>query len=381
MNSYPEPKMEGATFTSKAYRWGTHRSVSPAETFNRVWPLAPAMGITRVANVTGLDQIGIPVVMVTRPNSRSLSVAQGKGATLEAAKASGVMEAIESHHAETIHKPLMLASIDEMLSRRDLIDVAGLPLAGRARLGRSDPILWIEGEDIAANKSLWIPFECVSLNLSGPALPHAGVFQSGSNGLASGNVLSEATLHGMLEVVERDATTLWQIQNSAAQNLTRIDLDSIDDPLCRSLLGQFDEAGIAVGVWDITSDVGVPVFLCRIIESSDNPSQLIRPAAGMGCHLDRSVALMRAMTEAAQSRLTFIAGSRDDLNPEDFVEFRRGDGRHAWRSLIHDGVAERRFQDVQTASHATFEEDILHVLECLAGVDIQSVCAVNLTKD
>ncbi|MEQ9349874.1 MAG: YcaO-like family protein, partial [Alphaproteobacteria bacterium] len=63
------------------------------------------------------------------------------------------------------------------------------------------------------------------------------------------------------------------------------------------------------------------------------------------------------------------------------VEFRRGDGRHAWRSLIHDGVAERRFQDVQTASHATFEEDILHVLECLAGVDIQSVCAVNLTKD
>jgi ribosomal protein S12 methylthiotransferase accessory factor YcaO len=31
--------------------------------------LAPVMGITRVANVTGLDSVGIPVVMVCRPNS------------------------------------------------------------------------------------------------------------------------------------------------------------------------------------------------------------------------------------------------------------------------------------------------------------------------
>ncbi len=57
-----------------------------------------AMGITRIADVTGLDTIDIPVVMVSRPNSRSVSVSQGKGCTLAAAKASGLMESVEGFH-------------------------------------------------------------------------------------------------------------------------------------------------------------------------------------------------------------------------------------------------------------------------------------------
>ncbi|MFB8235490.1 YcaO-like family protein [Kitasatospora purpeofusca] len=35
--------------------------------------------------------------------------------------------------------------------------------------------------------------------------------------------------------------------------------------------------------------------------------------AGAGCHTDPHIALSRALTEAAQSRLTCIAGTRDDL--------------------------------------------------------------------
>lgn len=82
----------------EAPQW--RRLVSAEETLARVKPLFPLFGITRVANVTGLDTIGIPVVMVNRPNSRGLAVSQGKGVTLAAAKASAVMESIESWHAE-----------------------------------------------------------------------------------------------------------------------------------------------------------------------------------------------------------------------------------------------------------------------------------------
>src|ERR1700742_693684 len=96
----------------KQYLAGTHRQVDPAHTLARVQPLLATMGITRVANVTGLDTIGIPVVMVCRPNARSLSVSQGKGLTLDAAKASGLMESIELYHAETITLPLKLATRD-----------------------------------------------------------------------------------------------------------------------------------------------------------------------------------------------------------------------------------------------------------------------------
>jgi len=84
------------------------------------------MGITRIANVTGLDHIGIPVVQVVRPNSRSLAVCQGKGLTLAAAKASAVMESIEGYHAERIGLPLKLASHEEMRAGHVLADVTEL---------------------------------------------------------------------------------------------------------------------------------------------------------------------------------------------------------------------------------------------------------------
>ena len=49
------------TRDAKAYHLGTHRSLKPVDTLNRVQPLLAAMGISRVANVTGLDRVGIPV--------------------------------------------------------------------------------------------------------------------------------------------------------------------------------------------------------------------------------------------------------------------------------------------------------------------------------
>lgn len=69
--------LEHGEAVPKRYTTGTHRDRAPEETVARVRGLLPALGITRIANVTGLDRIGMPVVMVCRPNSRSLAVAQG----------------------------------------------------------------------------------------------------------------------------------------------------------------------------------------------------------------------------------------------------------------------------------------------------------------
>src|SRR2546423_12243572 len=84
--------------TLKVLRHGTHRSQNLNHTFGRVSRFAPVMGITRVANVTGLDTIGIPVAMVCRPNSRSVAVSQGKGVDYLSAQVSGLMEASELYH-------------------------------------------------------------------------------------------------------------------------------------------------------------------------------------------------------------------------------------------------------------------------------------------
>ena len=75
----------GVDAGKKRYTHGTHRVCPPEETLERLRPHLATMGITRVANVTGLDRTGVPVVMVVRPNARSVAVSQGKGLTLAAA--------------------------------------------------------------------------------------------------------------------------------------------------------------------------------------------------------------------------------------------------------------------------------------------------------
>ncbi|TIU89460.1 MAG: hypothetical protein E5W03_03950, partial [Mesorhizobium sp.] len=167
------------------------------------------MGITRVANVTGLDRIGIPVVMVCRPNARSLAVSQGKGIDLEAATASGLMEAAELYHAEHIERPLKLGSMAELSRSHRFAEVGRLPrISGRA-FTKDIVTLWIEGREMISGVTRWLPYESVRANFTVPPPPGSGFFDCSSNGLASGNTADEAVHHGICEAIERDATTLW----------------------------------------------------------------------------------------------------------------------------------------------------------------------------
>jgi ribosomal protein S12 methylthiotransferase accessory factor YcaO len=72
-------KFEGDTMNSVEIYGGTVRERTAEEALDRLKPLLPEFGITRIADVTGLDTIGIPVMTVVRPLARSLSVSQGKG--------------------------------------------------------------------------------------------------------------------------------------------------------------------------------------------------------------------------------------------------------------------------------------------------------------
>src|SRR5204862_5340822 len=94
-----------------------------------------------------------------------------------------------------------------------------------------------------------------------------------------------------------------------------LDLASLDDPDCRSLLDRYQAAGIVVRVWNVTTDIGIAAFLCDIRDPAPGDPARLRRFHGSGCHADRNIGLARALTEAAQTRLTHIAGIRDDLSP------------------------------------------------------------------
>ncbi len=364
----------------KAFRRGTHRAVAPEETLARVGRLMPALGITRIANITGLDTVGLPVVVVTRPNARSLAVSQGKGLDLAAAKASGLMEAVEGYHAEHITLPLKLASYEELRYSHPLADVERLPRDHSGLFDPERPILWVEGLDIVGGGRCWVPFELVHTNYTLAMHGHSAGFLASSNGLASGNHLLEAICHGIYEVVERDAHALWLLRGEEEQAATRVRLDSVDDSACRSVLARFAAAEVLVGVWEITSDVGIPAFLCRVVDASESALRRLCYAEGMGCHPAREVALLRALTEAAQSRVTLIAGVRDDCFPEIYQQLRDPDLLDRQRREIAFGLQERPFAAAPTWEADTLNADLAWALERLAAAGFEQVIVVDLSR-
>lgn len=363
----------------KAYRTGTHRMVSPDETLRRVAPLLAPAGITRIANLTGLDRVGIPVVSVMRPNARSLSVSQGKGISLAAAKVSGVMEAIESFHAEHIDHPLRLASHRDMASRGYRIaDVERLPRIRDGRFHPNLPLLWIEGRDLVSGQATWLPYETVHASYIVPLPAGSGCFVASTNGLASGNGTLEAISHAMAEIIERDANTLWNLGSDEARAASRIDPATIDSEPCRVLLERMAAAELDIGIWDMTSDTGVPAFYCLIL---DRRIALAHSGAGAGAHPSREIALLRALTEAAQVRVNYIAGARDDLGHEEYAE----EGIRAKLSFANrlmslgDGTG-KDYRHVDTREFDSFGEDISWMTERLRSVGVEEIVMVDLTK-
>jgi YcaO-like protein with predicted kinase domain len=363
---------------------GPHRSVPADAMLARVRPLLGLMGITRVGVLTGLDVVGIPVAAAYRPNSRSIAVHQGKGQTLAAAKISAVMEAVECFHAETADLPLRLASATEIARHGQAADVAALPVTG---LGdpAGERVLWTEAQDIAAGRPLWVPFELVSADFTAPAPAGFGLFRQTTNGLASGGSLPEAMLHGMCEAIERDAVAQWHAAAPERQAACCVDPASVDEasvdgrgvdrPASRWLLARFAASGVAVRLWDVTNDIGVPVFMALAADADGVAG--VEPEFGAGCHPNADVALARALAEAAQARVTRISGARDDFPPGSFHPGARGERHAAAQRLLR---MPPRMALRPDRGGASTEHDLDHALNRLARAGFAQVACVDLSR-
>ena len=293
-------------------RDGTHRAATLDETWRRFAPAAKHAGITRLADLTGLDTLGVPVFAAIRPLGKSLSTQQGKGVTPQAARVSALMESLETFTAEELCVPIVRGSYRALRRKRNVVDVRGLPRP-RKRLDLDASWRWVEGFDLVAGEPILVPAQAVTLDTTFTKPP---VFDISSNGLASGNVLVEAVAHGLCEVLERDAEAAWR----RAGGDRRVVLDSIADPICRALIDRIAATGARVFVWDLASDLPIAAIGCAIMEDPAEPVwRALGFYQGFGAHWRPEVAIARALTEAAQTRLTYIAGARDDFFPFDYA--------------------------------------------------------------
>jgi ribosomal protein S12 methylthiotransferase accessory factor len=368
-----------------------HRSRTISETWALVEPLLPAIGVTRLADVTGLDQIGITVYQAVVPDSRdTISTYSGKGLDRDAARVSAAMEAYERYYGTAP------ATVDRVCSF-NRARAAGWPVLDprEAAVTVSDAytddaeVAWSWGYDIAREVPVLVAVEQFSANAANPGDPAFDIVTT--NGLASGNNLTEAVLHGLYEVVERDAWTLAEVVGQQLPDLVEpgrtddagvavlnpVDVDSLPRRL-RDHVRQFTGLGITLQLFMVRADTRVPTCLAVAI---DEDSAISNAHLGLGTDADPEIAVGRAVTEVAQSRCVDSAGGREDLAMAgDEVapwakDTRRGASSERWRSSRRS-VA---LHECDGYASDDITQDLQHTVQRLRQVGLDRVIVVDLS--
>jgi ribosomal protein S12 methylthiotransferase accessory factor len=357
--------------------------MSPRETLSRVEPFLAGFGITRVARHTGLDDIGIPVWCAYAPNSRSIVIAQGKGLTDLDARVSTVMEALERAVAGEPSVKLIHGSASSLQAMGYETDTLNcLTAVHKADLGPDEETEWVAGVNILTGDTIHIPFEAVVLDRTRDAR-----YWMSSDGLASGNNVEEAILHGVLERIERDAHVLWQVGGERDRYAGCVDPRGFEDAALTWLIDKIEASGLALRLFDITSDIGIPCFTAMLgpgdlipsprDSNSDRDIRLVEVTGGTGAHPSAVRAAIRAVTEAVQSRLTYISGARDDISPATFSRSLPPLMRRAFDAVAAPPAAALCGEGV--AGDLSFL--LQHVLDALRNRRIASVIVVRLSED
>ena len=359
------------------------RCLTPTDTLSRIRPHFAALGITRLGDVTGLDSLDIPVSFAARPNSFSLSVNLGKGTDIASARVSAAMEATELAVAERLPDGGVLASINELLaSGSNPLDVSQVARCQPHRLDPDEPLLWVEGQELFSGKPIMVPWALVGLDHRVAPKGYHDAFEISTDGLASGNTPAEAILHGICELIERDAFAQLELMQPRKLLQRRREVESAG-PQLQMLLDRIARRGLELRLFEMTSDIAVPAYFA-VLSQSDRDDTAFHSwsslCGGCGCHPSPMRAMTRAVSEAAQARLAMAAGARDDLPPSHY----RPTEKFAMASVPEEfgqpmTLERPRVRTPASAAPASsMGERILELLAALAVAGIDQAISVEL---
>jgi ribosomal protein S12 methylthiotransferase accessory factor len=354
----------------------THRAIPPKRTIENVEGKLRKAGVTRIAEITHLDRLGIPVYSAIRPGAAegAVSIYAGKGATKSQAKASAMMEAFERYSAEITEEDCEEFVTGAYSQLEKAVNPEKLILPSLIYDKDETQLDWVRAVEVTDEQEYFIPANAVYHPYI--SRERSILFKSNTNGLASGNRIEEAVYHGITEVVERDA---WSIFESKKEPKREVNLDDIDNPLIRDMLDKFMKAGVEVKVLELTADIDITTMAAVADDTVLKDPALL--SLGVGTHLNPEVAVIRALTEVAQSRATQIHGTREDTNRAVFMrkagyERMKRINRH-W---FNDSHKIMDIQDIGDKSKDSFKEDIETCLTILEKNGFKKVYYVDLTR-
>lgn len=282
----------------KVYILETHRSKTPDSTLNFVRTMRDTVSMLDFRNATDVDRIGIPVFTCDRirpDNSRTSHT--GKGVSEIQAQVSLTMESIERYCSEYMdeYKPkIIYGSYARLKKKHNILNPEELILSGRSSYAPDKDMEWVWGCELFSNEEILAPACAVYHPFHQDG---AFLFNTHTNGIASGNTLEEAVIHGLAEVIERDA---WSVNKYKAQYSDALFIEGAPaNEFIIDIVEKFEAADIEIVAKDITTDIGIPVVAAF---SRDLVHETMVPIDGFGAHLDPRVAMVRALLEIATTR-------------------------------------------------------------------------------
>ncbi len=319
---------------------GAYRSMSAEQTLERLEKhVSPITGaVAWVADLTEPEDSGhtfwaghwFPILgsergaAVLRQNVRGRS--GGKGPTAAQARASAICESLERYSGCWFgDEAVEHSSLAELGDRA--VEFAELPLYSEEQYDHRhewnasiDSELQLVPARLEADRE--IDFSTAwSLSREEPRLvptaycyyghPDIADFETffctgDSNGQGAGNTLEEAITQGTMELVERDGVAIWWYNRL---RLPEVDLGSFEDPWIDRVRAEYDALGREIWAIDLTTDIGIPVFVAASKRRDSPDEDLI---FGFGAHIEPRLAMTRAFSELNQ----FLPAVRRDENGE-----------------------------------------------------------------
>jgi ribosomal protein S12 methylthiotransferase accessory factor len=325
--------------------------------------LLERVGVTRVCDVTDLDVLGIPVFNSIRPKAAQglNTVTSGKGMTAQGARVSAMMEAIERRYCEPDGRPGAPRPYAVQRQESPTLDPRRIVVRRGNKWTPETPVTWWTMRCIRNNADVSVP----ALSVFTPFPPEAGLMQSNTIGLAAGNDPVDATIQALYEVIEHDSTAFGEKLRLGY----RVPTDTVPE-LHRELIERFERASVKITIHAYTGGLPVPTFFVTAEDTHAQDGLLF--SGGAGCHLNPDIALARALTEAAQSRLAVIAGAREDIEGQ---AYRRHASYDQLRDYLHewsDGRPWLPYDAVPDRSQGDNDADLRLLLRILGeqGLDL-----------
>lgn len=228
----------------------------------------------------------------------------GKGAQHADIEISASYEALEqyfsSHNLNPF--PVVFAGQVDIAKKYPIIPVRCDISKFKSKQNLSSALPWVIYQDIKSAKEYAVPLAAVDLQyrshlLEKDEFDYANcAFYAASNGLASGTCYDEAVLHGVLEVIERDAFSYFLIDTFILNKSPRIIAkNSLPTEIITLIKNVEHNYANKIVIIEIPSRFDIPVYQALFLHQDFELK-----ARGTGAALNRKSAIERAIFELIQ---------------------------------------------------------------------------------